>query len=175
MTKQDFLAGILEYYGNFANEGIYKQFLKTLSKIADKDLDRLHEWFLENVPANYRVDVKTLTDGVRACFISFVESYKNCPICGAKLATTATHCIYCDYDYHQTPEAYRATLASDEDIANLQRNLYKMIQEKRKALVIKQPCSSCGGTGYRESPFTEIRTVCPICKGSGKSGETAGT
>ena len=109
MTKQEFLANILEYYGNFGNEGIYKQFLKVLSKIADKDLEKLFNWFLENIPANYTIDVKTLLDATKANFVSFVkeDNKTKCPVCEYPIAQGLQKCPYCEYDYSMSAEEYK--------------------------------------------------------------------
>ena len=134
MTKQEFLANILEYYGNFGNEGIYKQFLKVLSKIADKDLGKLFSWFLENIPANYRIDVKTLLDATKANFISFIETRKKCPVCGASIAEESRHCVYCDYDYSLTPEEFRATLVSSEQVEEQLSQMFAQFAAKQEIL-----------------------------------------
>jgi len=109
MTKQEFLANVLEYYGNFGNEGIYKQFLKVLAKIADKDLQKLFDWFLENIPANYRIDVKTLLDATKANFVSFVkeENKNKCPVCEYPIAKGLQKCPYCEYDFTMSAEEYK--------------------------------------------------------------------
>ncbi len=110
MTKQEFLSSILEYYGNFSNEGIYKQFLKVLSRIADKDLEKLFGWFLENIPSNYRIDVKTLLDATKANFVSFVKEDKDktkCPVCEYPIAKGLQKCPYCEYDYTMSAEEYK--------------------------------------------------------------------
>ena len=134
MTKQDFVAEITAYYGNFANETVYKQFVRVLKRIADKDLERLLDWTLANVPSRFPVDVKTLTDGVRACFIQFVEEKKHCPVCGALIAEESQICVFCGYHYDITPEEYRATFADAADVSALMTGILEKLQRKCESL-----------------------------------------
>lgn len=130
MTKQDFITEITAYYGNFANEAVYKQFIRVLKRIADRDLEKLLDWIFANVPANFSVDVKTLTDGARACFIQFVEQKKRCPVCGALIAEESQICVFCGYHYDITPEEFRATLADAADASALMTGILEKLRAK---------------------------------------------
>ena len=130
MTKQEFIADITAYYGNFANEAVYKQFIRVLKRIADKDLERLIDWIFANVPANFTVDVKTLTDGVRACFIQFIENKKRCPICGATIAEESQVCVFCGYHYDITPEEFKKSLVDEADISAVMTGIFEKLRNK---------------------------------------------
>lgn len=116
MTKDEFITELTGYYGGFQNDTVAKLFVQTLNKIDESDLDRLFEWFLVNIPANWKVDITTLTKGVNSCCIFFKEPKKRCPICNALNGEKARFCSNCGYDYSVPAERYRASLAKPEDV-----------------------------------------------------------
>ena len=134
MSKDEFVLEIIAYYGDFANDSVYRQFLRVLAKIEDTNLQKIFDWIISNVPANFRVDVKTLMDATRACFVGFVEPKKKCPVCGANIAEEAQHCIHCDYDYSQTPEQYKATLVNPEQVQELMEQMFAKFALKQQML-----------------------------------------
>ena len=76
MNKDEFINEITGYYGEFQNDTVAKRFVQTLNRINDYDLEKLANWFFENIPAKFPVDVTKLTKGVNACTIFFHEEKK---------------------------------------------------------------------------------------------------
>ena len=131
MTKNEFITEISGYYGDFQNETVARLFVQTLNKIDESDLDRLFEWFLVNIPANWKVDVTTLTKGVTACCIFFAEPKKRCPICNALNRERANFCSNCGYDYLIPADRYRASLAKPEDVKKAFDGIKDNLAEKK--------------------------------------------
>jgi len=131
MTKDEFITELTNYYGGFQNDAVAKLFVQTLNKIDESDLDRLFEWLLVNIPANWKVDVTTLTKGVNSCCIFFKEPKKRCPICNALNGEKARFCSNCGYDYSVPADRYRASLAKTEDVARVLGNLCRDMAEKK--------------------------------------------
>lgn len=130
MTRKEFLSEIIGYWGNFQNESVLKQFARILAKIQEKDLDKIFDWLLENVPVTYTLDVKTLLSATKACFIGFVDEKKNCPICNASLNKAAGVCWHCGYDYTQTPEEFRASLVPADQVFEELKKVYSVFAAK---------------------------------------------
>lgn len=137
MTKDEFITELTGYYGGFQNDTVAKLFVQTLNKIDESDLDRLFEWFLVNIPANWKVDVTTLTKGVNSCCIFFIEPKKRCPICNALNGEKARFCSNCGYDYSIPTDRYRASLAKTEDVARVLGNLCRDMAEKKAEIMKK--------------------------------------
>lgn len=135
MTKDEFIMELTGYYGGFQNDTVAKLFVQTLNKIDEADLDRLFEWFLVNIPANWKVDVTTLTKGVNSCCIFFKEPKKCCPICNALNREKANFCSNCGYDFSVPAESYRAMLAKPEDVARVFGNLARNMAEKKAEIM----------------------------------------
>ena len=134
MNRKEFAAEITGYYGNFQNEAVARLFVQTLNKINESDLDRLFDWFLVNIPANWKVDVTTLTKGVNSCCIFFKEPKKRCPICNALNGEKANYCSNCGYDFSVPAESYRAMLAKPEDVAKAFSAIQSGLAEKKAAI-----------------------------------------
>lgn len=132
MTKDEFITELTSYYGGFQNDTVAKLFVQTLNKIDESDLYRLFEWFLVNIPANWKVDVTTLTKGVNSCCIFLKEPKKRCPICNALNGEKARFCCNCGYDFSFPADRYRASLAKTEDVSRVLGNLCRDMAEKKK-------------------------------------------
>lgn len=134
MKKSEFMAELMGYYGDFQNDTVAKLFVQMLNKIDESDLDRLFEWFLVNIPANWKVDVTTLTKGVNSCCIFFKEPKKRCPICNALNGEKARFCSNCGYDYSVPAVEYRSTLAKPEDVKLVIGRIEKALGEKKRQI-----------------------------------------
>ena len=132
MNRKEFVAEITGYYGDFPNDIVAKRFVQTLSKINESDLEKLADWFFQNIPANWKIDVTTLTKGITSCCIFFHEAKKNCPICQALNRESANFCLNCGYDFTIPAEEYRKTLADSETVNIAMRDIFLKMAEKKK-------------------------------------------
>lgn len=130
MTRQEFMTEINGYYG-FKNEIVTKKFIQKLNQIAEPDLKKLLNWFLENIQSNWTVDNTTLEKGIEACCIFLIVPKKRCPICNALNGEKARFCSNCEYDYSVPAERYRASLAKTEDVKKAFGEILTGLEEKR--------------------------------------------
>ena len=133
MTRQEFMTEINGYYG-FKNEFVVKKFIQKLNQIAESDLDRLLDWFMENVQANWNVDYQVLEKGIKACCIFLIVPKKRCPICKATNNETARLCFNCGYDFRIPVEQYQNQMAKPEDVARFFGNLARNMAEKKEEI-----------------------------------------
>ena len=131
MTHGEFYEEIKGYYGDFSNETVTRHFLRILKKIPEADLEKLLDWFLENIPSTFHADAKALLDGTKACFIRFIETKKTCPICNAKNDEESNFCWHCGYDFSVPAEECRKLLAKPEDVSRAFSKLYRGLAEKK--------------------------------------------
>jgi len=159
MNKSEFLNEITGYYGDFQNDTVAKRFVMKLNKINDSDLDKLLDWFFDNIPAKWPVDVTTLTKGVNSCTIFLQEEKKRCPICTSTNIETAKFCCNCCYDFSIPPEEYRKNLVAPEIVAKSFQNIYKGLEENKAKIYTCRDCLK-----YRYCPIQAERKQKPCMK-----------
>lgn len=111
MQVNEFVAFVVDYYGAFDNEAVATTFARYANKVRATDLDRIYDWMLENIAANWNVDVKTLIDACRALQVPMLKPVKQCVCCGTTF--TGELCPACMYDPVSSGdvEEYRAFFA----------------------------------------------------------------
>jgi len=139
MNRKEFVAEITGYYGDFQNDIVAKRFVQTLSKINESDLEKLADWFFQNIPANWKIDVTTLTKGINSCCIFYHEEKKACPICRAQNRYSAKYCYNCGYDFAVPADEYRKTLADAETVTTAMRNIFSKLEAKKQEI----NCKNC--------------------------------
>ena len=165
MHKDEFINEITGYYGEFQNDTVAKRFVQTLNRINDYDLEKLANWFFENIPAKFPVDVTTLTKGVNACTIFFHEEKKSCPICSKPNSVKANFCCNCGYDFSIPAEEYRKTLVAPEVVAKSFQNIFKGLEENKAKIYTCRDCLK-----YQFCPIQAERKQKPCMKISLREG-----
>ena len=165
MKKSEFMAEITGYYGDFQNDTVAKRFVMKLNKINDSDLDKLLEWFFDNIPAKWPVDVTTLTKGVNSCTIFLQEEKKRCPICTSPNIESAKFCCNCGYDFSIPAEEYRKTLVAPEVVAKSFQNIFKGLEENKAKIYTCRDCLK-----YQYCPIQAERKQKPCMKISLREG-----
>ena len=140
MTKEEFITELTGYYGDFSNATVAKQFILNVKKINDNDLPKLLNWFFENIPARFPVDVTTLTKGITACTIFFHEEKKSCPICSKPNGIKANFCCNCGYDFSVPADEYKKNFAPPELVKKTFSNMFVKLEENKRSLY---RCSDC--------------------------------
>ncbi|MCQ2595113.1 MAG: hypothetical protein MJ196_07615 [Treponemataceae bacterium] len=154
MTASDFIKAVMDYYGTFENEAVFRVFCKYVQeKVYRHDLDRIYEYFLANIAASWKIDVKTLMDACRALQIQPKKAVRKCTCCGA--VYTDLYCPVCEFDPYggESVESYREFWKSRQsDPEKYEREIERIKQETLRKL--------------RENPFQKAERLKVQQKGS---------
>lgn len=165
MNRKEFLIELTGYYGMFPNENIAEHFARIIKKISENDLQKLLDWFFENIPSSWKIDVSTLTKGINSCTIFFQEEKKSCPICSSPNKEASKFCCNCGYDFSIPAEEYRKTLVAPEIVAKSFQNIYKGLEENKAKIYTCRDCLK-----YRYCPIQAERKQKPCMKISLREG-----
>lgn len=131
MNANEFFRKITSLYGDFATEGMAKEFFSILSKYTDTQRDALMKYYLRTVPGIYKPDVKILLDCVEGLNLKIETQGSKCVCCGSLLKfTDENSCQTCGYNSKYNLDEYKKILEKNKDdaakiIGNILLNLNK--------------------------------------------------
>ncbi|MCQ2594801.1 MAG: hypothetical protein MJ196_06010 [Treponemataceae bacterium] len=141
MNVEEFAESVMSYYGAFENAAVAKLFVNYAGKVNPAELERIFDWLVVNVPANWHIDVKAFTDACKAMQVPMLKPKKTCVCCGALF--TGYYCDNCLYDPNggDTVEEYRRFYvdrkANPEKYAAMADKLKKTIAKLNAAKTVR--------------------------------------